>query len=153
MKQIIIIIISLSSVLLVQGEELLSLNYVNALRISSSNIKIKINKNGLLEYQTESRGKNKIIKKGRVSKADLADIQKHLSKLNWDKVLNDKTRGLDGNSVSISSGEKTVTVWSPNYKTAKRGLSKFYALIKTVFSVAGLKENGLPKQKEKTEQN
>ena len=147
MKKFIIITILLICTLSASGEELLTLTYASARRILNSNIEIKLNKNGFLECQTESRGKHKEVKKTKVSKEDMINVRKQLSNLNWEKVLADKMKGLDGNIVTVSVGDKKATVWAPNYDAEKRGLSTFCILIKTVFSMAGLKEDGLPKRK------
>ena len=102
---------------------------------------------GALTLKTESRGKDKNTSEIQLSSEAIKQMREQLERLDWQKVSADKTRGLDGTSVRITSGKHTATLWSPDDDSKKRGLIHIQKLIENIFDAAGLDRTGMPKKK------
>lgn len=134
-----------STMLASAREPLVSMSYGHSMRIPHSRIQIVIDAKGLLTVETESRGKNKNSNKIQVSQEKVMQLKRQLESLDWQKISADKTMGLDGTSVRITSGKHTASLWSPDYNSKKRGLADFQKLVETIFDFAGLDRSGMPK--------
>jgi hypothetical protein len=129
------------------GESLVSMTYGHTMRIPHSRVEVAIDVEGALTLKTESRGKDKNTSEIQLSPEVIKQLREQLERLDWQKVAADKTRGLDGTSVRITSGKHTATLWSPDYDSKKRGLIHIQKLIENIFDAAGLDRTGMPKKK------
>ena len=123
------------------------MTYGHSMRIPHSRVEIVIDVEGALTVETESRGKDKKSSKIRLSPEHVTQLSRQLEGLDWQKISADKTRGLDGTSVRITSGKHTATLWSPDYDSKERGLVQLQELIENIFGAAGLDRTGMPKRK------
>ena len=128
------------------GESLVSMTYWHTMRIPHSRVEVVIDTKGVLTVEVESRGKDKKVSKTKLSREEVKQLSKQLEGLDWQKVSGDKTRGLDGTSVSITSGKPKATLWSPDYDSKKRGLVDIQKLIETIFRAAELTPAGMLKR-------
>jgi len=129
------------------GESLVSMTYGHTMRIPHSRVEVVIDVNGTLTVETESRGKDKKTSKIQLSPKEVKQLSGQLDGLDWQKISADKTRGLDGTSVRITSGKHTATLWSPDYDSKKRRLVQIQNLIENIFDAAELDRTGMPKKK------
>lgn len=127
------------------GGPLVSMSYGNSLRIPNNRIEIAIDATCALTVETESKGRAKKTRRIQLSPEESAQLKAHLESIDWKELGKEKTKGLDGSSVSISYGGKAACVWSPDYETKKRGLVQFQKLTVKLFGMAGLKPDGMPK--------
>ena len=129
------------------NESLVSMAYGHSMRIPHSRVEVVIDVNGALTVETESRGKNKKTSKIKLSPEEVKHLSGQLESLDWQKISADKTSGLDGTSVRVTSGKHTATLWSPDYDSKKRGLVQIQELIENIFDAAELDRTGMPKKK------
>jgi hypothetical protein len=129
------------------GESLVSMTYGHTMRIPYSRVEVVIDVQGALIVETESRGKDKKTSKIQLSAEVVKQLRAQLEGLDWQKISADKTMGLDGTSVRITSGKHTASLWSPDYDSNKRGLVQLQKLIENIFDAAELDPTGMPKKK------
>jgi hypothetical protein len=130
------------------GESLVSMTYSHTMRIPNSRVEVVVDGNGALALKTESRGKYKTSRKIQLSVEVVKQLRLQLEGLDWQKISLDKTRGLDGTSVRVTSAKHTATLWSPDYDPKKRGLVQIQKLIESIFDAAELDPTGMPKKKQ-----
>jgi hypothetical protein len=135
------------SMLASAGESLVSMTYEHTTRIPHSRVEVVIDVKGAVTAETESRGKDKKASKIQLSPEEVENLSRQLDALDWQKISADKTRGLDGTSVRITSGKHTASLWSPDYDSNKRGLVQIQKLIENIFDAAELDPTGMPKKK------
>jgi hypothetical protein len=127
------------------NESLVSLDYFHAMRIPNSHVQITVDSHGVLAVATESRGKDKVARKIQLTPVKLQELKKELEEVDWKRVSADKVKGLDGTSVQLSYGKQSASLWSPDYDSKKRGLSRIQKIIESVFDLSGLDRTGMPK--------
>lgn len=125
------------------AEPLVSLGYSHGLRISNHRVRISIDRAGLLTVAATSKGKEVDTRKVELSADKLRELNRKLDRLNWRRIAADEVMGLDGSSVRIRFREHSVSLWSPDYRTKKRGLNGFRKVVEGNFALAGLDETGM----------
>ena len=135
------------TVLASPGESLVTMTYGHTMRIPHSRVEVVIDVQGALTVETESRGKDKKTSRIQLSPEEVKQLRAQLEGLDWQKISADKTRGLDGTSVRITSGKHTASLWSPDYDSKQRGLVQIQKLIENIFDAAELDRTGMPKKK------
>jgi hypothetical protein len=127
------------------NEPLVSLDYSHSRRIPNSHVQITVDSHGVLAVATESRGKDKVARKIQLTPVKLQELKKELEEVDWKRVSADKVKGLDGTSVQLSYGKQSASLWSPDYDSKKRGLSRIQKIIESIFDLSGLDRTGMPK--------
>ena len=125
-------------------QQIVSIEYSHSLRIPNSKVNVTIDRFGLLILTTETRGKKPTTVKQRVGNKELARIKKGLAAADWSQASTDTVRGLDGYTVKIAYDGSTLSLWTPDYDSRKRGLETLQKVVWQIFKVAGLDEKGLP---------
>jgi len=116
------------------------------MRIPHSRVQVVIDSKGVLTVETDSRGKDRKINRIQLPLPKLEKMKRELGEIDWKKVASDKTIGLDGSSVRITFGDHSVSLWSPEYDSKKRGLVQIQKLIENIFDAAGMDRTGMPKK-------
>jgi len=129
------------------SDALVSMTYGHSMRIPHSRVQVVIDAKGALTVETDSRGKDRKINRIQLPLLKFQQMKRELGEIDWKKVSSDKTIGLDGSSVRISSGDHSASLWSPEYDSKKRGLVQIQNLIENIFDAAGLDRTGMPEKK------
>ncbi|WP_035615908.1 hypothetical protein [Haloferula sp. BvORR071] len=127
------------------AEPLVSLDYEHSRRIPNQVVKIQIDDSGALALETKAADqKSPRASKLQITPAQLAALKKELPGVDWAKAKADQVSGKDGTKVTLTYATKTVSLWSPDYDTGKRGLESVQKLLAQIFSLAGLEPSGMP---------
>ena len=145
MRHLIAIILLVAAPLASAVEPVVSLDYSHTLRIPNRHIRISVDPKGMLEVTTESRDKEKAIRLVQLSGEKFQNLRRDLDEIDWKKVSADKTKGLDGTTIRILYGKQAASLWSPDYDSQKRGLSRIQKTIESLFDLSGLDRTGMPK--------
>ena len=143
--KLIAVLLLFSTALAGAKEPIVSLNYIQTVRIPNSHVKITVDSEARMTLMTHSKGKDKVTRQIQVPLAKFQKLKRNLDQIDWEKVSADKTKGLDGTSVRISYGKQTVSLWSPEHDSKTRGLSRIQMAIESILDLSGLDRAGMPK--------
>ena len=144
MKLVNTVLLLITTSIVAGADSLVELDYFHTLRIPYSHVQVVVDSEGFLTLTTESRGDDKNTRTFQVPQQRIKELRQELETLDWKKISEDHTRGLDGTVVSIIYGEQTASIWSPDYSSRKRGLARLQNVIESLFALAGLNRTGMP---------
>lgn len=147
MKSLSFVIFFLVAHAVCAADPVVSIRYVNSLRMPNRQIDVKIDDARLLTLQTQDKDGTEKRSQAKLKEEAFEELQKMLKNIEWEKVAKDKERGLDGASVWIVNGRASVKLWSPDYDMKRRGLERVQRLIEKVFFLASLDQTGMPQKK------
>ena len=124
MNLVAVILLLFSVALARSAEPVLSLNYFNNRWVTNTQIEITVDSEGMLALATESKCMNKVPGRVQLPSESLQDLKRELEAVDWKKVSADKIEGRDGTEVSISYEKQSAKLWSPDYDSKRRGLSR-----------------------------